>query len=251
MGYDEDPPEAHWSQAQYEKVHAHVRNQIATGALIPGERLPGERGLASQLGVSRATVRQALQLAEEAGLIVKIPARGTFVAEPRIRQDLGRMQTFSLTVRGANLAPTYTAITVDTVRADGELAAALRIGVGAELMQVEAVGTGDGHPLAHYRSLIPAPIAARLPHHADWSNAASYQVIGDALGVTAMTVRQELTASALPGPIAALLAVDEGVPAFRSRSTFIVDEDPVELRIAWYPGSRYEFTIDRTITLEG
>lgn len=239
-----------WGQAQYEMVYAHVRDQIAAGAIRPGDRLPGERGMASALGVSRSTVRQALRVAEEAGLIVKIPARGTFVAEPRISQDLGAMRTFSLTVRGANLAPTYAQITVSNVEADAVTAAALEIAVGDAVMQIEAVGTGDGFPLAHYRSLIPATIADRLPPHADWSSAASYQVIGDALGITTMAVRQELVARSLPAPIAGLLALDEGVSAFRSTSTFSTDDVPVELRIAWYPGSRYEFTINRTITLE-
>lgn len=235
--------------AQYEKVLAHVRAEIAEQRLRPGDRLVGERVLASQLEVSRQSVRQGLRLAHEAGLIVKVPSRGTFVAQPRIRQDLGRMQTFDLTVRGVNLAPTYEAVRVTHGIADAPEAASLAIDEASPVTTVEAVGTGDGLPLAHYRSVLPGEVWRRLPPQADWSHAATYQLIAAALGVTTLEVRQELSADVLPSEIATMLRTETGVPAFRSSSVFSAAGTPVEWRTAWYPASRYIFTVARTIIL--
>ena len=235
---------------QYERVHAHLRNRIVSGALQPGDQVPGERAYAAMLGVSRETVRQGFRLAEDEGFIVRIPARGTFVAERRIRQDLGRMQAFDLTVRGVNLAPTYEVVSVGKVRADAVEAGALGVTPGDPLLAVEAIGMGDRRPLAHYRSMIPTSVAARLPFAPDWRTAASYQLIARALELTAMSVRQRWEVRPITADIAAMLQVEDGAPAFRSTSVFTDGTGaPLESRVAWYPGSRYEFTITRTIDL--
>jgi GntR family transcriptional regulator len=237
---------------RYARVHAHLRNRIVSGEMQPGDRVPGERAYAAMLGVSRETVRQGFRLAEEEGFIVRIPGRGTFVAERRIRQDLGRMQAFDLTVRGANLVPTYELVSVGQVRADAVEAGTLGVAPGDPILAVEAIGMGDRRPLAHYRSLIPASVATRLPPAPDWRSAASYQVIGRALDLMAMSVRQRWEARPVPPDIAALLQVGSGASAFRSTSVFTDDAGTqLESRVAWYPGSRYEFTINRAIDLTG
>lgn len=57
----------------------HIQEMIRTGALAPGQRLPGQRELAERLGVSRASLREALLTLETLGLIQTRPGRGTFV----------------------------------------------------------------------------------------------------------------------------------------------------------------------------
>ena len=242
--------DASWEAPHYEKVYSWLREQIGDGRLVPGERLVGERKLAATLGVSRETVRQGLRLAEDAGLIVRVPARGTFVAEPRIRQDLGQMQSFDLTVRGINLTPMYTSVVVGSERAGAAASVALGVRPGDTIMTVDAVGSGDGRPLAYYRSSIPANVAAQLPADADWRSAATYQVIAAALGLDALSVRQRWEALPLPDDVADTLGAAGAAPAFRSTSVFATSEGtPVEMRMGWYPGNRYEFTITRDIDL--
>lgn len=239
-----------WDGTEYERVCAHLRDRITAENLQPGSRLPGERALAELLGVSRETVRRGMRLAEEKGLIARIPARGTFVAERRIRQDLGRMRSFDLTVRGADLSPTYESVVAGYERANRGEAAALGVPPGERLLVVEAVGTGDHRPLAYYRSAIPPAVAERLPHAPDWGALATYQVIGEALGITTMQVRQRWEAVHLPAGVARLLEVADDAAAFRSTSVFAASGGaPLEVRVGWYPGARYEFMITRSIDL--
>ncbi len=72
------PPEA---ASARDKVVEHVRRLIETGALGPGDRLPGERDLAHELGLSRPSVRSGLEALEAIGVVVSRRGAGTFIAE--------------------------------------------------------------------------------------------------------------------------------------------------------------------------
>lgn len=63
----------------YQAVAEHLAARIAAGELAPGSRLPNERDLASEYGVSLATGRRAVKLLRERGLLVTLPVKGTFV----------------------------------------------------------------------------------------------------------------------------------------------------------------------------
>ena len=73
---------------------AQIEQGIADGTLAPGDRLPPERELAAAHGVSRMTVRQALQTLESRGLLRRSIGRsgGSFVAQPKLERDLGHVQ---------------------------------------------------------------------------------------------------------------------------------------------------------------
>ena len=75
-----------------EEVRRALAEQIGSGRLRPGQRL-GERSLAAEFGVSRATLRQALAVLEESGVVRRVPGRGggTFVAKGKIERDLSRI----------------------------------------------------------------------------------------------------------------------------------------------------------------
>ncbi|WKK26783.1 winged helix-turn-helix domain-containing protein [Streptomyces olivoreticuli] len=67
----------------YMQVADHVAAQIDAGVLGSGARLPGERDLAEEYGVAIGTIRRAVQELRDRGLLVTLPAKGTFVMESR------------------------------------------------------------------------------------------------------------------------------------------------------------------------
>src|ERR1700677_2315535 len=86
-------------------VHTQIEDwlagQIAVGALVPGDRLPTEHDLAGWFGVSRMTLRHALAELAKRGLVTKATGRhgGTFVAAPKLEQDLTTLAGFSEQLR--------------------------------------------------------------------------------------------------------------------------------------------------------
>jgi GntR family transcriptional regulator len=65
----------------YEQVAEHVAARIEAGELAPGSKLPPERELASEYGVAYNTMRSAMQILRDRGLVVTMHGRGTYVAE--------------------------------------------------------------------------------------------------------------------------------------------------------------------------
>ena len=66
----------------YERLYRHVFDEVAAGRLQPGERVPSEKALAEQFGVSRITSQRALRNLDRAGLVLRVRGKGSFVADP-------------------------------------------------------------------------------------------------------------------------------------------------------------------------
>lgn len=240
-----------WLSTRYENVFAYIQAGIRDGALAPGERLDGERKLAEKLGLSRETVRQGLDLAEQSGLIVRVPQRGTFVASPRVNQNLGEMRSFRQTVRGLSMDPAYQLKRKQEVRLDGETAARLEVPDGSDGLEIEVIGLANGLPMALYRSTLPRWVADAIGKTESWGESASYELAANALDLKSLKVTQEFEATTLRRELAQILRTRRGMAAFMSVSLFTApDGVPVELRLAWYPGSRYRFAASRMIDVQ-
>ncbi|WP_445520397.1 GntR family transcriptional regulator [Streptomyces sp. NEAU-174] len=79
---DESPIDPTAPVYVYVQVADRIAAQIESGRLRPGARLAGERDLAEEYGVAVGTVRRAVQELRERGLVLTLPAKGTFIAEP-------------------------------------------------------------------------------------------------------------------------------------------------------------------------
>ena len=122
------------SSRLYEQIVQQVEESIQRGALKPGDKLPPERDLAEQFGVSRTAVREAVKALREKGMVEAYPGRGTFVMEVSshpIRLSLDRMVKAGqgegsryLTEVREMMEPEIAAMAAE--RADGEDVAALR-----------------------------------------------------------------------------------------------------------------------------
>ncbi|GAA2204147.1 hypothetical protein GCM10009850_002050 [Nonomuraea monospora] len=64
----------------YVQVADHIVARIGAGELVPNSRLPGERDLAKEYGVAQGTIRRAVQELRDRGLVVTLPAKGTYIA---------------------------------------------------------------------------------------------------------------------------------------------------------------------------
>ncbi|MGV9600787.1 GntR family transcriptional regulator [Streptosporangium sandarakinum] len=84
MAAEQDIPPFEPGPAQYTYVALadHIALRIRGGDLNPGARLPGERDLAAEYGVAVGTVRRAVAELRDRGLVVTLPAKGTFITEP-------------------------------------------------------------------------------------------------------------------------------------------------------------------------
>jgi GntR family transcriptional regulator len=116
-----------------------------------GQQLPSEPDLAKQLGVSRATLREAMRAFETQGLIRRRQGAGTFVVGkvPVMDSGLELLESVETMARRMNLSVTVSDLHIEKVMADQELATALNVPLATRLTRVRRVMQTDGHPVAY------------------------------------------------------------------------------------------------------
>lgn len=237
--------------ALHETVYADICARVRSGEYRPDMRLPGERQLSMEYGVSRVTIRQALAKAEQHGLLTKAPGRGTFVARPLMIQDLAAVRPFRASVQDAAMQPSYEVRSLRWLPAQATAARSLGIEPETTVLQLHLLGLANGRPLAFYdvsvSPLVATDVAKALESSTDRS---TFELAAQALGVTHLEVEQIFDAVVLDGHLATLLQVPQGSGAFRTSSTYATSDGRVlEWREAIYPGERYKFHAHRTIEL--
>jgi len=174
-------------------ISGEIEGAIQRGELAPGDRLPPERMLAEQHGVSRMTVRQALQTLESRGLLQRTIGRngGSFVARPKLERDLGTFGGLS-----AQLAR-------QGVRAGARVVSAGEAEGGIEIVRVRFA---DDEPFALERSWLPERFAGLLAQDLTGS---LYELLGDDAPVRAVERLEPVVADAKE---ARALGVRAGAP---------------------------------------
>lgn len=126
-------------------------------AYAPGERLPTEAVLAQRFGVNRHTVRRALAALAESGLVRSTRGSGTFVEEPRLAYPIGSRTRFSEIVSAGGRVPDGRFLGAETVPASPEVAQALALEPGVDVLAIRAVRHANGAPISCAESWLPLP----------------------------------------------------------------------------------------------
>ncbi len=216
-----------------------VAAAVAHGQLRPGEALPPERALAARLGLSRTTVRKAVEELAGRGLVISRHGSGTYVA-PRIDQPLARLSSFSEDVRARGQEPGEIWIERTIRLPSPEEMMALGLGRGERVASLVRVRQADGEPLAIERAMVPA---SRLPDPQSVST--SLYAVLRARGVAPVRALQRLRAAAASEADARKLGIAPGSPVMAIvRHGFLGDGVPVEFTRSTCRGDRYDFVAE-------
>jgi GntR family transcriptional regulator len=147
-----------------ERVRRLLLDQIQQGLLKPGERLGAERDLATELNVSRSTIRQALASLEAAGEVRRVPGRGggTFVRGRKVERDLSRVVGVPALLRAQGMTSGSRIVSTGMVVADEETSAALALPQGTYVLDVVRIRLADGAPISLEHVRLPAERFPRL-----------------------------------------------------------------------------------------
>src|SRR3954453_10148109 len=135
------------SQPLYHRVYRQLAREIESGALLPGDRLPSERSLCDELGVSRATVRRAIEELAGDGL-VEVRGRGSFVTGDALVEPANTLMSLSELGRSRGLEASARVLAVDVRPTTLDEAEAFGIAPGAELFELRRVRMLDGLPIS-------------------------------------------------------------------------------------------------------
>lgn len=150
-----DDPNPLWVQA----ANA-IRHRVADGTLPPGRRLPAERDLCQQLGVSRVTLRKALQQLDEEGVLSSSHGRGWYVAKAHVEPEWpNTLESFTETARRKGLEPSSVVLRSEVVPATFDDAEQFGIVAGTDIFSLVRVRLLDGLAIGVDYSTLPLALA--------------------------------------------------------------------------------------------
>lgn len=221
---------------RYLQLAGALRDLVVRGVFRPGDALPSERDLATMTGLSRVTVRRAVDELRREGLLSRRHGSGTYVAR-RMEQPLSVLTSFSEDVRTRGSRPGSRLVSGTLGRPTNAEILALGIGPDERVTRLCRLRLADDEPLAVETAVVPASV---LPSP-DLVQGSLYEVLAERGYRLAHGVQRLHAALASPEE-ADLLAVPAGSAILRiERRGFLANGRPVEFTCSAYRGDRYDF----------
>lgn len=211
--------------------------------LSVGDALPPERTLAPRFGVSRMTLRRAVEELVREGRLVRRQGAGTFVAEPKISHSLSVL-SFSEDMRRRGAVPSSRLVDVGDIPAGATLGGRLDIPAGDEVFRVIRLRLADDEPMALETLHVPRSVVPGLDGDA-LVDASFYEILLDTYGVELMGGTQTIEATVTDEVESEVLEVPVRSPAFLfERISRARDGRIVEFVRSVYRGDRYQLHVD-------
>ncbi|WP_084316274.1 GntR family transcriptional regulator [Actinospica robiniae] len=226
--------------AKRDRVRGHILDVIKNAA--PGSSLASERDLADTLGVSRPTVRAAIEELTREGLLVRHQGRGTFTSPHVITQELAGATSSALAVPPAEGTWTSRVVAFKTLPAGSSRATRFGISAEASLRRVTRVRIVEDEPIAIETLELPALLVPRLAA-ADLESGNFYQLLRQRYGIIVAEALQTMEPTVANPEQAELLEVPVYAPLLRiERTTRDTEGRVVEHAQSVYRGDRYRIT---------
>jgi GntR family transcriptional regulator len=228
----------------YIQIAEGLLDQIESGELSPGDRLPPERELSEALGVSRMTLRRALQLLETQGLLIRRRGHGTHVASPKIERQADQLVPFHQGMKRRGYVPGARVITFEKRRAEAAVARELGLPVSAPVYFVRRLQLLNQEPMLLERLTVSAHRFPELERF-DLSKRAVYEVMETEYDIRVVRARQSLEPVVATEYEAEWLGVKPGAPLMLERRLGLdQDDQPVEYGKDLYRGDRFRFVTE-------
>ena len=227
----------------YFQVAQHLEHMIESGELPMGTRLENETDLADQLGLSRPTMRRAIEYLVGRGLLVRKRGIGTQVVHAKVTRDVELTSLYDDLAKTGR-TPSTRVVSFRTEPAPDAIAVKLGIAAETPVYVFERLRFADGEPLALMRNHVPAHLVEFTA--ADLETQGLYNMLR-ANGITMRIAKQAIGARAATAAEARALGERRGAPLLTmERSAYDEQGRAVEHGHHVYRASRYSF--DLTLT---
>ena len=223
----------------YHQLYELLRADIVRGKWQPGDMLPSESELIEQYGVSRITVRQALEALVNDGLIYRQRGRGTFVAHPTVAQGLSRIISFTEDMRQRGFKPGTEVLFHGPTPASPEIAQQLQVEPGEELARIERLRLADGEPMSVEEAHLVHRYCPGILQH-DYSENPLRQILEDDYGLRLVRADQVIRAIPAPAKLAKKLSISaRAALLYIERVSYSAENVPIEFLRVYHRGDRY------------
>jgi len=228
----------------YHQIKEAIRQQINSGVLKKGDRVPSLREFSEAHRISLMTVRQAFRELVSDGLLEVRKGKGTFVVGPRIDEKISTITSFTNDMRKRGLVPSTKVLRLETVPCSFQIAEMLDLGEGEPVFVIRRLRLADGEPMTIQTSFLPAKLCPGILEK-DLTNKSMTHVLEDEYGLSLKTARQRINAGLASAEEAKILNVAKGFHLLRTeRVSFTDQRQPVEYLVSAYRSDRYDFVVE-------
>ena len=232
----------------HEQAAEYIRARVLSGEYPLGSQIPTENELCALLGVSRPTLRQALDRLTREGLLLRIKGKGTFVTEPKVVHESTSFITGYRAESERNHRTMRTRVLhIGRERASEAVAAALELTVGARVTRLVRLRHLEGYrneaPVVYTTVYVPAALFPDMDK-LDFTDLSFYEVLARR-GLEVRRTSQRLEVVPPPAEVAARLGISAFEPVIFITSTGrTAAGQPVEYAESYYPAGSSSFLIE-------
>jgi GntR family transcriptional regulator len=215
----------------------------------PGDRLPTEPKLAQQLGVSRATLREAMRTFETQGLIIRRQGVGTFVVRPTqiLESGLEVLESIETLAKRSGLPVELGDITIDRRAASNEEREALSLEIGDNVISISRVILAEGRPAAFLVDILPEQVLPRDELPSEFSGSVLDLLI-ERGNPQLINSHCEIAAIAASSTVARALHIQRGDAILQFRShLFALDGRVVDYTYSYFLPGYFRFHVIRDL----
>lgn len=227
----------------YIQIHNDIKRSIESGKWQIGDRIPSERELAVNFGVSRMTLRQAVQTLVDEGILERHVGSGTYVARQKVQEKMSGVTSFTELTKAQGKVPSSKTVSYHIATPSLSEMEKLKLGEKEPVLRMERIRYADQTPICFEVATVPQALVKE--YSKEQVTSSLYRVLeesGYAIGHAEQTVSAMLASE----KIADYLEIRRGDAILRLRQiTNLSNGQPFEYVRTQYVGERFEFYLEK------
>lgn len=228
----------------YLQIKEYIKNKIVSNEYEVGDLIPTEPQFQEQFGVSRTTVRQAINELQIEGYVDRFRGKGTVVTHSsKLVEKMSNIRSFTDEIIDRGGVPSTLSVDISIVKASKEISRFFEIEPDSMVLCVERVRAADGIPIVVFETYLE--LSSELPIAESSYFESLYQLIFEKTGRSVSKVEERFEAILARGVVPEKLNVTDNSPILlRTRYSFDQNKRPLEVTRSYYNGNLYSYSID-------
>lgn len=228
----------------YIQIHNDMKKTIESGEWEVGNRIPAERELAVVFGVSRMTLRQAIQTLVDEGILERHVGDGTYVARKKVQEKMSGVTSFTDLMAEQGKVASSKTITYHVTTPSLSEIEKLQLSDGELVLRMERIRYADSLPICFEVATVPNKLVDGYSKTEITSSL--YRTLEEKAELTLGGAQQTVSAMSAAENIAEYLSIKRGEAILRLRQvSFLKNGEPFEYVRTQYVGNRFEFYLEK------
>ena len=226
----------------YIKIYDKLKNAIKNGSYPPGSFLPTEQELEFSYQVSRTTIRKAVKMLSDEGILNVRQGCGTMVIDNRTTQNYNQVTSVTESLRKQGYEVTTASMMIDVIPASSDIAADLCLSEGSPVARIQRLQLADGKPVTLMENYIEYAKVPGIEQH-NGHFVALYQFLEETYNLIIDSTKDRISAKSADFLEARVLDVEPKTALLVIRRISYYQDKPVSIDHVRIIGSQYEAEI--------